>query len=250
METRIQPGTMAGFGCLIPVKMTQVAGDPPGPGHITVLIFVFRGNPLKYTDPDGRESGYALDENAVFSLGHAGWFVKTDTGYAFFEVTGLPDGASPNYTVTLGGENRNGKVLSNSAISSPTPGSAEIAGKPTSAGILRSDFNTKGEMLEYLGKAGKNGGFDSYIEFNTTPEQDSVISGASESSGNKFKNYQLIGNSCGTIARDVLTTPGSGIKGRTPGGLAFIGWNNAPKGIGAMLGIANGGIASKHRIKK
>jgi hypothetical protein len=55
METRIQPGAMAGFGCLIQVKMTRPAGDPPGSVHITVQIFVFRDNPLKYTDPDGNE---------------------------------------------------------------------------------------------------------------------------------------------------------------------------------------------------
>jgi hypothetical protein len=55
METRIQPGAMAGFGCLIRVKMTRSAGDPVGSGHITAQIFTFRDNPLKYTDPDGNE---------------------------------------------------------------------------------------------------------------------------------------------------------------------------------------------------
>jgi hypothetical protein len=45
---------MAGFGCLIRVKMTRSAGDLTGPGLITAQIFVFRDNPLKYTDPDGK----------------------------------------------------------------------------------------------------------------------------------------------------------------------------------------------------
>jgi hypothetical protein len=66
METMIQPGAVAGFGCLIRVKMTQVAGDPVGSGHITAQIFVFRDNPLKYTDPDGRDTLVAtFDGNAI-----------------------------------------------------------------------------------------------------------------------------------------------------------------------------------------
>jgi hypothetical protein len=150
-----------------------------------------------------------------------------------------------------------------------------------------TDFNSKEEMLTYLGNVGDKGGFDSlrrvhtpppwggtkgldpesntlqeqhtpsacggvvdsYIEFNTIPEQDRIILAASESIGKSFNGYQLISNSCGTIARDVLTTPGSGINGHSPSGLAFIAWNNTPKGIGAMLWISNS-IASKHRIQK
>jgi hypothetical protein len=53
---------MAGYDRLIQVKMTRVAADPPGSGYITVQIFVFRGNPLKYTDPDGRTAEYEIDE--------------------------------------------------------------------------------------------------------------------------------------------------------------------------------------------
>jgi hypothetical protein len=53
METMIQPGTMAGFDCLIRVKKTRTAADPTGSGLILVQIFVFRDNPLKYTDPNG-----------------------------------------------------------------------------------------------------------------------------------------------------------------------------------------------------
>jgi hypothetical protein len=56
METRQKPGVREGYDCLIRVKMTRSAGDPAGSGLITVQIFVFRGNPLKYTDPDGKAS--------------------------------------------------------------------------------------------------------------------------------------------------------------------------------------------------
>jgi hypothetical protein len=55
METRTKPGAMAGYDRHTRVKMTQVAADPTGSGLIFVQIFVFRDNPLKYTDPDGNE---------------------------------------------------------------------------------------------------------------------------------------------------------------------------------------------------
>jgi hypothetical protein len=58
METRTKPGAMAGYDRLIRVKMTRSAGDLTGSGNITVQIFIFRGNPLKYTDPDGTDIGF------------------------------------------------------------------------------------------------------------------------------------------------------------------------------------------------
>jgi hypothetical protein len=76
METRIQPGAVAGFGCLIWVKMTRSAGDPVSSGHITVQIFVFRGNPLKYTDPNGK--WFIIDDFIVAVL--AKLFGNEDTG--------------------------------------------------------------------------------------------------------------------------------------------------------------------------
>jgi hypothetical protein len=75
METRIQPGAMAGFGCLIRVKMTQVAADPTGSGLILVQIFVFRDNPLKYTDPDGRYNLSASEKE--FKRKHPVSFIAT-----------------------------------------------------------------------------------------------------------------------------------------------------------------------------
>jgi hypothetical protein len=72
----------------------------------------FSGNPVKYTDPDGSDSGYVIDKNAVWGAGHAGWFVRTGNGgYAFFEVTGLRDGAEGEYSNS--DENRNGTILRN-----------------------------------------------------------------------------------------------------------------------------------------
>jgi hypothetical protein len=52
--------------------MTRSAGDLTGSGLITVQIFVFRDNPLKYTDPDGR----------------------TDTNGLIGEISGYPESGS------------------------------------------------------------------------------------------------------------------------------------------------------------
>jgi hypothetical protein len=73
METRQKAGAGEGYDRLIRVKKTRAAGDPTDPGLITVLIFVFRDNPLKYTDPDGRMPGQPFDTAdgaAVDALDH------------------------------------------------------------------------------------------------------------------------------------------------------------------------------------
>jgi hypothetical protein len=54
METRLKPGAREGYDRLIQVKKIRMAGNPTAFGLIYIQIFVFRDNPLKYTDPDGR----------------------------------------------------------------------------------------------------------------------------------------------------------------------------------------------------
>jgi hypothetical protein len=231
-------------------------GNLPGMGGVfnTVNLHTYHyagNNPVKYIDPDGRESGYVIDENAVWGAGHAGWFVETgNDSYAFFEVTGLRDGAKGKYIDS--GENRDGTILSNSPVQFPSAGTAGSSGKKTSAGILRSDFESKQQMLDYLGKVGDKGGFDIIIEFNTTPEQDKIILDASISIGGKYKNYRVSGNSCGIIARDVLTTPGSGISKVTGISSLLLGpvFNDTPNGIGNLLFLRNSDIAIKYAISK
>jgi RHS repeat-associated protein len=194
-------------------------GNLPGQGGVFNLVnlhvYHYAGNnPVKYVDPDGRDSGYAMDENAVSGAGHAGWFVGTGEGrYAFYEVTGLNDTIQSGDQVKK--DDREGIALSNSPLKFPTGGSAKSVKYDSSAGVVRRDFDTWDDMVSYLGSAGKNDGYDSMIVFNTTPEQDKIIANASENIGANFSGYNVIGNNCGTIARDVLTTPGSGIVGNT-----------------------------------
>jgi uncharacterized protein RhaS with RHS repeats len=206
----------------------------PGGGGIFNLVnlhvYHYAGNnPVKYVDPDGRDSGYVMDENAVGGAGHAGWFVQTDTGYSFYEVTGLDDKIESGDPVKK--DNKEGTALSNSPLKFPTGASAKSAKYESSAGTVRRDFDTWDDMVSYLGSAGKNDGYDSMIVFNTTPDQDKIIANVSENIGANFSGYKIVGNNCGTVARDVLTTPGSGIVGNTK--------SSIPNNIGKWLSRHN-----------
>ena len=50
--------------------------------HINGNLYHYAGNnPVKYTDSDGRESGFVLDFQGGMHMGHSGIFVKTENGY-------------------------------------------------------------------------------------------------------------------------------------------------------------------------
>jgi hypothetical protein len=207
--------------------------------------FQCANNPVKYTDPTGRESGYVMDENAVAGFGHSGWYVVTENGYAFFEVTGLDDDLKAGGTIhetNTDGTATDGSVMSNSRLRSPGSGAASSSSAATSAGVVRRDFSSKGEMNAYLAGAGSTGAYESVIQFNTTPEQDKIILDASGKIGEGFNGYKLIGNNCGTVAQSVLSTPGSGISATTS--------SSIPNRIGKNLLKSNPGIASKIPITR
>jgi hypothetical protein len=227
----------------------------PGMGgvfnYINLHTYHYAGNnPVKLVDPTGRESGYVMDEDAVGVFGHAGWFVKTDTGYSFFEVTELPNDVRAGDLIQKEGETKEGKVLSNSSLSVSNWVVRKIAGGKTSAGVVQRDFITKDDMLAYLSAAGDKGGYDTIIEFNTTPKGDSEIYRASIEKGADFSSYALLGNSCGIIARDVLTTQGSGLINVPPLGFGSTLIANAPNDIGDRLFYNNISHAKRYSIKK
>jgi hypothetical protein len=217
---------------------------------VNLHLYHYAGNnPLKYTDPDGRDSGYVMDENAVGPFGHAGWFVKTNSGYSFFEVTGLPDDVTVGQSITREGETKSGMVLSNTKLVLSNWAIQKFFHKVTSAGVIQRDFASKGEMMEYFSSAGKNGGYDSLLEFNTTTKEDAAILKASFEKGSNFSFYALLGNSCGIIARDVLTTPGSGLYKMAPLGLGGTVILNSPNDIGDNLYNNNISRAKKYSVK-
>ncbi len=179
-------------------------------------------NPVHYIDPDGRECGYVLDGEGAHGMGHAGMFVKLDDGrYAFFEVigisnekNGIPSDATPG-TTHKDIHGKDTTVLSNSPNSLPSPSISAKLGFPENSGALLRIFegeNAKKDMEAYFHSAG----FESGIEFDTTPQQDKLIYDAALSGGKNFSGYNLVTNSCGIFARNMLTTPGSGIRPYNP----------------------------------
>jgi hypothetical protein len=190
-----------------------------------------------------------MDENAVAYFGHAGWFVKTDNGYSFFEVTGLPNDITAGESITKEGETKSGMVLSNSRLSLSNWVFRKITGGESSAGIVQRDFETKEAMLSYLSTSGNKGGYDSIIEFNTTAKEDLEIYKASLAKGSDFSFYAVLGNSCGIIARDVLTTAGSGLYKMVPMGFGSTAILNAPNDIGDNLFNSNISRAKKYSVK-
>lgn len=179
-------------------------------------------NPVRYIDPNGRECGYVLDNEGAHGMGHAGIYVRLDDGrYAFFELigisrekNGIPENAQSSETY----EDIYGKdttVLSNLPNSLPSSEISEKIGFPGNSGVLLRIFegdNAKDDMEAYFNSAG----FDIGIEFATTPQQDKLVYEAALTQGQNFLGYNLIANSCGIYARNVLTTPGSGIRPYDP----------------------------------
>ena len=163
---------------------------------------------MKYVDPDGREAAFVLDEEGAGGMAHAGLYVKTNEGYSFFEVNGMDDNLQPGDQCQ---DYDNSVVLSNGPVSMPAPWLALSLGFATSAGASRRDFKSKEALMEYLCSAGSNNGYDTVIEFPTTQKQDSIIYSQAMKKGENFSGYELLGNSCGVYARNVLISPGTGI---------------------------------------
>jgi RHS repeat-associated protein len=190
--------------------------------YVNLHVYHYAGNnPVKYTDPDGRDSGIAIDDNGAAGQGHVGIYVKGDNDdYYFYEFTGISDDA--NISI----DNKNGipsdakaytnhvdkygylvLVLSNNENSFPGPGLSDIAGFPKNAGVLQRHFADKNDLLAFLGTAG----YDRALDFNTTPEQDALIRSSAISIGKKMGHYNLTTNNCADYALKVLSIPGSGI---------------------------------------
>jgi hypothetical protein len=63
-----------------------MAGNPAASGLIYIQIFVFRGNPLKYTDPDGNDNVPILSTYLMNAVNDAGEYVYADI------ISGDPSG--------------------------------------------------------------------------------------------------------------------------------------------------------------
>jgi len=156
-------------------------------------------------------AGYVTDKQAVFGAGHAGWFVSRGDGkYSFFEVTGFKKRLEAPQKDYAGDDKRSGDVLSCKPLKFPTPGSAESMGREPYAGVLRRDFDSREEMIDYLAKVGKHEGFDKIVEFDITEEQSKVILARSIAYGEQYEGYEP-NTSCGVFGRELLTSSDAGI---------------------------------------
>ena len=211
---------------------------------VNLHLYHYAGNnPVKYIDPDGKESGYILDNEGAQGFGHAGMYVQTKDGkYAFFEVTGISKEAngiesniSPGSTVK-DKWGHDTTVLSNLPLKFPTQGSAQSMGQPTRAGCLLRTFDKREDMIAALQEMD----FDEMIVFKTQGREDAKIYDKAFVEGQSFSGYQVFNDSCGIFARNALTVQGSGIKAINP----FVNINNIfsssiPNEIGANLYLAN-----------
>ena len=83
-------------------------------------------------------------------------------------------------------------------------------------------------------------GFDEVIIINRNSIQNNNIYEASLKSGMDFKNYNLLNNSCGIVARDTLTVDGGELSSWNPyTNINFLFSSSIPNQIGANLILAN-----------
>ena len=224
-------------------------GSLPGMGGVfnvvNLHVYHYAGNnPVKYMDPNGEESGYVTNEDAVAKFGHSGMFVQNENGkYEFFEVTGLVDNqkTGEQYTNNKTGEDEeNTEVLSVGPLSFPTPSSGASALNTPNSGVVKvGEFDNFADMLVFLAKKG----YTLMVIFPTSPEQDAEIHDAANRLGTGYEKYNVFSNNCGQWANNVLSTSGSGINSsntRLPG----------PNYIGKKLLRNNEGFAYTLRMSR
>jgi hypothetical protein len=201
-------------------------GNLPGQGGVFNYVNLHayhyaRNNPVKYVDPDGRESGLVTDVRANLGAGHSGiWVERYDengnpNGFIFFEIFLIDKNA--NYLKGDGKPAANWMANLVGFIVGGIQGVAivniinEVAIR---AGVNGYEFDTKDKMLEFIAqKWYKNTDKETIAKirqtvFNTSFAQDKAILAAAKSEKKSFGRYDLLFNNCVQFAARVLSAGG------------------------------------------
>ncbi len=192
-----------------------------------------RSKERPHSSESKREAGYVMDNNAVYYAGHAGMYVQNDDdSYDFFEVTPYNEmhesgevtyetvyyndsehdmNESNLYPIRKKSYSVEKKVLTCGSIGSVESRLTFLLGRETLSGVKQYHFEQKKDMMDYLSKLGKSGGFDSYIQFEVPDDKNETIFNNAVTMGKSFSDYDLLGNNCGIWAKKVLTEGDTGI---------------------------------------
>lgn len=107
----------------------------------------------------------------------------------------------PAYTVN---------ILSVSETKFPTKGTLSFFGSfdDIYSGCIMRTFDTKQDAMSFLTYAG----YDSFVKFHNTDEQNRVLIDYMKEEGTKYKDYNLVTNNCGTFIYNTFTLPGTGLQ--------------------------------------
>ena len=184
-------------------------------------------NPVRYTDPDGRRSGYLNVSTGAFGNGHSAFFVElydengNSAGFRIYEVNSVTDGTAADFSDRSGvrGKNKTERIMENSRVLSAAPTSG-IASSSTSGGYKDSGVFSKDYLIgteegkyatrdeAYNAMMLDNTCFDYVFVIETTVDQDKAIKAEAENRGKNFGKYYLLSNNCTQFAIECLKKGG------------------------------------------
>ena len=205
----------------------------PGMGGVfnvvNLHLYHYAGNnPVKYEDPDGRESGLLTDSDSVPFAGHSAHYVEvynsdgSSRGFNLYEVGSTTKGEAgvlsanpvdPSMIILGASVSGSASGASSSGIGSSAGASSGAALGSSSAGVNSSSgiatagvkvefFKDKAALEERLQR------YDRIAVFNTTREQDIAIDTESQARGINFGKYNVFFNNCVQYSAACLSVGG------------------------------------------
>ena len=206
----------------------------PGMGGVfnvvNLHVYHYAGNnPIKYTDPDGKESGLLTDSDSVPFAGHSAHYVEvynddgSSRGFELYEVgptsegetgvlsanpidpimiiLGISASGSASGSSSSGPSGSTAGASSGAAAGSSSSGSSSSSGVGT-AGVKVEFFKDKASLKKRLER------YDRIKVLKTTKEQDIAIQKESQDRGRDFGKYNLFFNNCVQYSASCLKAGG------------------------------------------